>query len=81
MYHWMNDGWTWWWMVPMMIFMLAVVGVIVWALANATRGAATPQPPPARSPEDVLAERFARGEIDSAEYHERLTALRDHVAR
>ena len=79
MYHWMDSGWAWWWIVPMMVFMLVVVGVIVWALANATRPTAISQPP-ARSPEDILAERFARGEIDSSDYHERLAALRDHVS-
>jgi hypothetical protein len=29
-------------------------------------------------PDDVLAERFARGEIDENEYRQRLSALREH---
>lgn len=32
----------------------------------------------ARGAEDVLAERFARGEIDEDEYRQRVTALREH---
>ncbi len=37
------------------------------------------EPPPTRTPEQLLAERFARGEIDDAEYHNRLNALRAPV--
>jgi len=33
-----------------------------------------------RSPEQILAERFAAGEIDSDEYHQRLDALRSTKA-
>ena len=35
-----------------------------------------PAGPPAPGPERLLAERFARGEIDEDEYHQRLTSLR-----
>ena len=35
-----------------------------------------PAGPPAPEPERLLAERFARGEIDEDEYHQRLTSLR-----
>lgn len=33
--------------------------------------------PPGPTAEDVLADRFARGEIDEAEYRQRLTVLRE----
>src|SRR5947199_9181254 len=33
-------------------------------------------PPGAPGPEQILAERFARGEIDEQEFHQRLAALR-----
>ncbi|MFJ7777050.1 SHOCT domain-containing protein [Streptomyces yangpuensis] len=36
------------------------------------------QPPAAPSAKQVLAERFARGEIDEEEYEQRLTVLRAH---
>ena len=39
-------------------------------------GGGPPTPGPARA-EDLLAERFARGEIDDDEYRQRLTLLRD----
>jgi putative membrane protein len=77
--HYWNDGYdAWWWMIPMMVVMLAAVGALVWALVHATRSEppASPKPP---SPEEVLAHRLAAGEIDAAEYNERLGALRGRV--
>jgi len=56
---------------------LVVVGVLVWAIVQATprRGdAATTSA--TRSAETILADRFARGEIDDDEYRRRLDALR-----
>jgi len=40
------------------------------------RGEGSPQQ--ARGAKDVLAERFARGEIDEDEYRRRMTALQEH---
>ena len=63
----------------MILFWAAVIYGIV-ALARYTRrdGPQRPEPagPPAPGPERLLAERFARGEIDEDEYHQRLTSLR-----
>jgi uncharacterized membrane protein len=42
-------------------------------VGSRSHGPSVPQP---LSPEDVLAHRLARGEIDPAEYRERLEALR-----
>ena len=56
---------------------LVVVGVLVWAIVQVTprRGdAATASA--TRSAETILADRFARGEIDDDEYRRRLDALR-----
>ena len=58
--------------------------VLVLAIANAVRyldrkrGESSPPPPPPPPPtaEQVLAERFARGEIDADEYRQRLDTLR-----
>jgi putative membrane protein len=41
-------------------------------------GPAAPGPQPGRRPEDLLAERFARGEIDDEEYRRRIVVLREH---
>jgi putative membrane protein len=37
----------------------------------------SPRRRPATSPEEILAERYARGEISTEEYHERLAVLRE----
>ena len=31
MYHDMNDGWNWFWMVPMMLIWIIVLGAVVYA--------------------------------------------------
>ena len=79
--HYWNDGYNgWWWMIPMMLLMLAVVATVVWALVHSTRPD-QPTSPSVRSPEEVLAQRLAAGEIDTAEYKARLDALREGVTR
>jgi uncharacterized membrane protein len=40
-----------------------------------------PATTPTATPEQVLAARFARGEIDETEYRARLAVLRDHARR
>jgi putative membrane protein len=69
-----SGGWVWWWMVPMMMFMIVVIGAAMWAFVVIARSNATPGRP-TRSAEDILNERFARGDIDAAEYHDRIDAL------
>ncbi len=72
MYGW-NDGT---WGVVWMILSMGVLVAFVWALirAFASNGDRRDRP---RNPKDVLAERFANGEIDPEEYHERLRVLED----
>ena len=56
---------------------LVVVGVLVWAIVQATpRRSDTVTASATRSAETILADRFARGEIDHDEYRRRLDALR-----
>ena len=65
--------------IGMILFWGAVIYGIV-ALARYTRRDGPqrrePAEPPPPGPEQLLAERFARGEIDEDEYHQRLTSLR-----
>src|SRR5436305_5795611 len=67
--------------------MILFWGLLAVAIAAAARylgrdhrgrgAAAPPMPPPAPpAPEQALADRFARGEIDTGEYHQRLDTLR-----
>ncbi|MEN8233614.1 MAG: SHOCT domain-containing protein [Actinomycetota bacterium] len=56
---------------------LLVVGVLVWAIVQATpRRSDTATRTVTASAETILADRFARGEIDADEYRRRLDALR-----
>jgi putative membrane protein len=93
MMYWYGDhgmsGWGW---ALMTIGMIVFWGVLIAAgvalfryLAHSgpqpnqgVPGSATSvRPPAASSPETILAERYARGEIDENEYHTRLNTLRD----
>jgi putative membrane protein len=83
----MGDG-GWAWMMffgplMMILFVAAVVVLVAFALRWLT-GHGTHSPygvaghaltPPGRTPLDILKERFARGEIDKAEYEERRRVL------
>ncbi len=89
MMFWYGNGLGWWGYAGMGIGMLlfstlVIVGIVV--LIRSTSGAAPyrrrPVPPTyAESPEQILAARFARGEIDQTEYRQRLGVLTnpDHL--
>jgi putative membrane protein len=63
-----GTGWPFWWMCPlMMLVMLAVVAGII--LARRRSGDRH------RAPLQILAERFARGEIRKEEYEEKRAAI------
>jgi putative membrane protein len=74
---WWNDGWGWWWMMPLL--MVAFWAAVAWLIVGLVRGRpARPEggidrPEP---PEQVLAHRYARGELDDEEYRRRLDTLR-----
>jgi putative membrane protein len=82
------DNSTWWW-IPMILMWVVIVGGLVWIGVVALRrlgsvqhpyfsGVATPPPPAVvrQTPEEILAERLARGEIEPDDYRGRLEALR-----
>ena len=65
--------------IGMVLFWGAVIFGIVALVRYGRRDGPQPREPaepPAPGPERLLAERFARGEIDEDEYHQRLTSLR-----
>jgi putative membrane protein len=73
-----NWGWMgmgWWMMVPLLLLLLALVVAAVWAVVAMTGGRPRGREP-REEPERILAERFARGEIDEQEYRQRLDVLR-----
>lgn len=76
----MNGG-GWWWMALVMVVFWGGLIVLAVALIRRPRHAAHvagsgPVAPPRAH--DILAERFARGEIEAEEYHSRLDALKHH---
>ena len=84
MMYWNDHNMGWWGWAGMGIGMvlfwaLLIAGVV--ALVVYTRGdrQVPPNAAPAASPEQVLAARFARGEINETEYRDRLAVLREHA--
>ncbi|MGV9562642.1 SHOCT domain-containing protein [Streptomyces sp. NPDC003480] len=89
---WYDGGWGWGGWIVMTVFMVLfwavlIVGLIalVRYLAGARHHQQPGSPPPPgeggwqdRGAENLLAERFARGEIDEDEYKRRLAVLREH---
>jgi len=68
------DGTLPWPMFLPMLWPIVVIGAILFLVVLVTRGARTPtgQRDPTRlAPFEILRERFARGEIDQAEYEEK----------
>ena len=64
-------GWGWGWMVFMWLFWASVIGLVVWAVSRSSDR--SPRRPTA---DEVLEERFARGELTPEEFEERRKALR-----
>jgi putative membrane protein len=79
-----NWGWGGWLLMTFgtVVFWGLVIGTLVALLRGvSSRGPGAPAagpgaPPAARSAEEILAERYARGEIDDEEYRHRLDVLR-----
>jgi putative membrane protein len=74
----MHESWgAWPWLAPLWILVWIVVIVTVIRLVTRRGGVwCGPRVGSGRGPEEILADRFARGEIDATEYRARLDALR-----
>lgn len=73
--HMWDAGWGWW----MGLMMIAFWGAVIWLVVTLTRNTSQRRDhdvDPMAGAQALLAERLARGEIDSAEYRERLDTLR-----
>jgi putative membrane protein len=75
-----NNGTSWIGMTVMIVLGVLIIGVIVWAIVYATRTSGQPHStagvvnsaPTAR---EVLDHRYARGEIETADYEDRKSRL------
>jgi putative membrane protein len=72
---WWNNGWGWGGWLGMSLSMLVFWGALVWLIATLVGTGSGKDAPPPRRAQDVLAERFARGEIGQTEYLDRLHVL------
>ncbi|MET7336135.1 SHOCT domain-containing protein [Nonomuraea sp. NPDC005650] len=76
--HMWGAGWGWLWSGFMMLFWLALVALVVWLVVRAAMDRRQSSPVERSGVDrarDVLAERYARGEISTEEYQDRLTHL------
>jgi putative membrane protein len=64
-------AWLWTWPV-LVVIGLVLLGVVAYALM---RGGRSQTLPPRSAARDILDERYARGEIEAEEYHQRVTSL------
>jgi putative membrane protein len=72
------SAWGWVWMsLSMVVFWGAVIAGIVAAIRYLGAAQDRTSGPAPRTPQDVLAERYARGEIEEDEYQGRLRTLQD----
>ena len=75
---WHNDAWGGWWFV-MPLVAVAFWAAVIWIVVSLFRGRPGPDPNgdvrPA-TPEEILAQRYASGEIDDDEYRRRIDTLR-----
>ncbi|NUK33629.1 SHOCT domain-containing protein [Streptomyces lunaelactis] len=70
------SGWGWFAMsASMILFWALIITAVVLLLRAVGQTSEHTHSPKGHSPEQVLAERFARGEIDEEEYRRRLATL------
>jgi putative membrane protein len=79
-----GGGWGWGWggwiltAVELTVLFAVIITASVWAVRHLTGASPRSEGGAGSGAEDVLGERFARGEIDDEEFRRRMTALREH---
>ena len=69
------DGFGWGMMGMGWLFMFVIVGLVVWAVVQTTSNSHRRDDDTTAPAQRILAERFARGEIDDEEYRRRSDEL------
>jgi putative membrane protein len=70
-----NGESSWWTWLSMTVSMVVFWGAVIWAVVAVTRSR---QQPADRSPQQLLDERLARGEISVDEYQSLSRVLQEH---
>ena len=71
----------WWWLAHLLggvlglLFWVALIGLVVWAVTRLARGRPLVATPPPMSTVDVVRQRYARGEIDETTYMQMMERL------
>jgi putative membrane protein len=73
----MMYGFGYLWMIIPALFLIGVIALVVWALARAFPATGGGERPRKDRAEEILEERFARGEITAEEYRDSLRVLRE----
>jgi len=80
MYEWMDGGMGWGGMIFGPLIFIGFIALVVYLVVLLARAGSTPvnqrDAPPARSPLEILEERYARGEVDTQEFEERKSRLK-----
>jgi putative membrane protein len=77
---WYDDGTGWAGWLMMTVVMVAFWAAVIFAVVAIFRGTGESRgPSPQSDPLQILAQRFARGEIDEDEYHARSAVLRASI--
>jgi putative membrane protein len=71
--HWEHGGFWWF---PFALLWVVVIGTVIWLVVRSVRRRERTGVERAR---DILAERYARGEVSGEEYRERLDELGRHA--
>lgn len=67
-----GGAWMWLWGLVMMA---VVVALVVWVVRSLPLGQSSQGRDPLDRPREILAERYARGDLSTEEYRERLSEL------
>lgn len=70
-----HHGWGWGWMMFGWAIGLAILVLLVWLVARAASTRDAP-PPREESAEEILKQRYARGEIDEQQYQQMRDEMR-----
>ncbi len=70
---WHMTGWHFMWMAVWWALILGGIIWVIWSIGNRPRL----EGPNRESPEEILKKRYARGEIDSEEFRNRLKELKE----